>query len=61
MGTLKTRWVLVIFVGLAFLGPFFGILTIEEAKRTEKLAMQQQEIVIAERDAERERYQYSLE
>jgi hypothetical protein len=61
MGTLKTRWLLLVFVGLAFLGPFAAILTIEKAKRAEKLALQQQEIAIAQRDAELARYQYYLD
>lgn len=61
MGTLKTRWLLLLFVGLAFLGPFAAILTIEKAKRAEKLAIQQQEIAIAQRDAEIARYQYYLD
>ncbi|MFZ1654324.1 MAG: hypothetical protein WAT84_00630 [Candidatus Moraniibacteriota bacterium] len=61
MGTLKTRWFLIVFVGLAFLGPFVGILTIEKAKRAEKLVRQQQEIAIAQRDAEIARYQYYLD
>jgi hypothetical protein len=61
MGTLKTRWWLLLFVGLAFVGPFAAILTIEKAKRAEKLAMQQQEIAITQRDAEIARYQYYLD
>lgn len=61
MGTLKTRWLLFVLVGLAFFGPFAAVLTIEKAKRAEKLAQQQQEIAIAQRDAEIARYQYYLE
>jgi len=61
MSKFTTRFILIIFVLGAFIGPFAAIVTIEKSKRAEKLVAEQQSAAQAQKEAATIRYQYYLD
>lgn len=61
MSKFATRFVLLVFVLGAFIGPFVAIVTIEKSKRAEKLVAEQQSAAQAQKEAAAIRYQYYLD
>ncbi len=61
MSKFATRFILLIFVLGAFVGPFAAIVTIEKSKRAEKLIAEQQSAAQAQKEAAAIRYQYYLD
>lgn len=56
-----TRFLLLLFVLVAFVGPFAAIIAIEKTKRAEKIMNEQNEAARAERETAAARYQYYLD
>ena len=61
MSKFATRFILLIFVLGAFIGPFVAIVTIEKSKRAEKLITEQQNAAQTQKEAAAVRYQYYLD
>ena len=61
MTTLKTKFFLFLFVLAAFIGPFAAVIAVEKSKRAEMLAIKEEEMVAAQKEAAEARYQYYLD
>lgn len=61
MSKFATRFFLLVFVLAAFVGPFAAIVTLDKAKRAEKIIVEQKEAARAQKEAAAVRYQYYLD
>ncbi len=61
MSKFTTRFLLLIFTFVAFIGPFAAIVTLDKTKRAEKIALEQREAANAQKEAAVARYQYYLD
>ncbi|MBP9728420.1 MAG: hypothetical protein KBD27_03515 [Candidatus Moranbacteria bacterium] len=61
MSKFATRFFLLVFVLVAFVGPFAAIVTLDKAKRAEKIIAEQKDVARAQKEAAAVRYQYYLD
>lgn len=61
MSKFATRFFLLIFVLVAFVGPFATIVTLDKTKREEKIIAEQKDVARAQKEAAAIRYQYYLD
>lgn len=61
MSKFITRFFLVLFALVAFLGPFAAIIVLDKTKRAERIVSEQREAAQARKEAAAARYQYYLD
>lgn len=61
MSKFATRFFLLVFVLIAFVGPFAAIVTLDKTKRAEKIIAEQRDAARAQKEASAIRYQYYLD